>query len=142
VLTCDEVEKAWRGLIDGSRDRDEVYQWSRRWVEDEPHPPAELMALDGIHYLHGFYSVRDEAGAFRYDTDDIANQVQRWLYRCADHDADPEGWPRRRSITDIKAMSQWRDRSDVLAHGRFCVRQGWLTDDELAEILASSPFVA
>ena len=117
----DEVETRWREVLDGSRSREEVHDWTVPWVEGDlgAGPAEDGMVSGALYTLHGFTMAylpetpnlihHGPPGMYVKSMEQIQLDLDRWLHNCAEHDRDPEGY-RSRQIALASAAERDRRR--------------------------------
>jgi hypothetical protein len=85
--------------------REAVHEWSAQWVEDEDVRVGDAMVWNALLHLHGFDMTSQPErpnlvrhgppGLYVHAHQHIVAELSRWRTRCADYDADPDGFRQR-----------------------------------------------
>src|SRR5580704_13424829 len=84
----DEIEEAWRGLLDGRRQNEGVAIWAKERLASLP--GVQIMEEIALQQLAGVTRGLTRTGEF-VDRDDALVYLDQWLAHCAAYDQDPSG---------------------------------------------------
>jgi hypothetical protein len=111
-----DIEFIWKALIEGRLTREEVHAWAfPMWTNEDF---ADGFVLSALQQLDGFDLTEspDKKGFVRHgppgdyirSMDDVSRQFNEWLQRCAEFEADPETYRRRKQEREAPLLDAER----------------------------------
>ena len=97
-----DVATRWQAVAQGGSPREVVSQWAEPLMFAKFDQRPDVLVMQALQYLHGFdmtYRSDDHCfvghgppGEYVRTLDQVAEEFDAWVDRCAAYDADPEGW--------------------------------------------------